>query len=60
MKDMNRIMLAAMAWERAKGELNSIRHLFVSPDPETAFDKYCEAIDEFIKEMEDNAPGGFL
>ena len=45
-------MLAGMAWERAKGELRSIAHLFMgAPERLTAYDLIVE---KFIKEMEDD------
>ena len=58
MTEVERVLLRAMAWERAKGELNSIRHLYYPPD--TGFEAISNKIDEFIKDVEDNAIGGFL
>lgn len=46
-------ILRYMAWERAKGELNSMLQTFIND-----YDKYNElktTIDDFIKDVEDNA-----
>ena len=59
MKDMKRNQKAAMAWERAKGELNSIKHLFMDEDGDD-YDEYTKAVDEFIEDVEGYAHGGFL
>ena len=45
-----------MAWERAKGELNSMLETYWLPGAE--LDKYNilkKAIDDFVKDVEDNA-----
>lgn len=49
-------MLRAQAWERAKGELNSMLHTFMSPENanEGQFDKFDEVLEIFIKDVEGN------
>jgi len=41
-----------MAWERAKGELNSMRQTFYNEKEQ--FDNLDKAISTFIREVEDN------
>lgn len=43
--------MRSMAWERAKGELRSMEHTFYSGNG--TFDKFNEAVTEFIKYVED-------
>lgn len=47
--------LRAMAWERAKGELNSMRHTFWGfTEDEQKFSELDLKIEEFIKNIEDD------
>jgi len=43
-----------MAWERAKGELRSMTHCFWTHNTEDNYEKLNEAIETFIKSIEDN------
>ncbi len=50
--------MKAMAWERAKGELRSIYHLFYcDSDMEGEF---SATVEEFINDVEDKSIGGFV
>jgi hypothetical protein len=46
-------ILRGMAWERAKGELQSILSTF-SAGEQKQFDKLSAAIDSFVSDVEDN------
>jgi len=46
-----------MAWERAKGELHSMRRTFWGGEVgtgESQFDKFTDEVDKFIKKIEDD------
>ena len=53
MKEHIEQMLRTQAWERAKGELQSMLHTFY--DSGGRFEKLNEVIANFIAEVEDNA-----
>ena len=57
MNEIDRTMLRAMAWERAKGELNSIKHLYYGN--ESGFVEFAREVDKFVEHIEDNAIGSF-
>jgi len=48
--------LRQMAWERAKGELYSMKHTFWMDglDPDSQFSRLSAEISKFILEVEDN------
>ena len=46
-------MLRSMAWERAKGELNSMGYTFYDKELEK-FEKFSKQLDQFIDEIESN------
>lgn len=46
-------IMRQMAWERAKGELNSMLVTYVNDND--SYKKLSEAIKKFIKNVEDNA-----
>lgn len=51
--------LRTMAWERAKGELKSMLHTYYEHDEygvftNSYFDQFSQALDKFIKQVEDN------
>ena len=46
--------LRAMAWERAKGELNSIRHTYYS-DTNNNYERFKLKLEDFIEYIEANA-----
>ena len=48
-------MLREMAWERAKGELNSVRNTFVSEKDK--WERYVELLEAFITLVEDEVVG---
>ena len=54
----DRVILRAMAWERAKGELQSISHLYTQNDP--GFEQWTKELEKFIRHIEHNAIGEFL
>ena len=47
----------AMAWERAKGELNSMKHTYYGPtlpvDEPSRYDRFVIAFDNFVSQIED-------
>lgn len=58
-KDLIMVM-KAQAWEKAKGELKGIGALFIgSEDGGKSYEEYTAAIDDFIKNIEENGIGGF-
>lgn len=46
--------LRNMAWERAKGELLSMRHTFWSGKTGHQFEELTDKIERFIKDIEEN------
>ncbi len=51
--DTQAAIARSMAWERAKGELNSIRHTFLSGrSPLGQFEAFSDTLDGFIEEVE--------
>lgn len=42
-----------MAWERAKGELRSMLHTFWEHKDESSYEELKDAIESFIKRVED-------
>jgi len=50
------LVLRAMAWERAKGELRSITAAYMHE--EEKFNQWLEKVEQFIQEVEDYAIGG--
>jgi adenosylmethionine-8-amino-7-oxononanoate aminotransferase len=53
MNTQDRQIMRLMAWERAKGELISMLQTYVAEQEQ--YDKLNKAINEFIKDVEDNA-----
>ena len=45
-------ILRSMAWERAKGELRSMLQTYIND--EDRFEALTDAIEDFVKEVEDN------
>lgn len=47
-------ILRAQAWERAKGELNAMRHTFYGEREGHQYDEFKKVLKAFIKSVEDN------
>jgi len=46
--------LRAMAWERAKGEINSMSHTYYREYDDDKFNEFIKAFDEFKEKIETN------
>ena len=47
-------LLRCQAWERAKGELQSMYHSYYSVTDETTYEDFVREVESFIKKVEDN------
>lgn len=53
MNSQDRQIIRLMAWERAKGELNSMLQTHLGGEQEQ-YDRLKKAITDFVKDVEDN------
>lgn len=57
MSDPVAMMLRAMAWQRAKGELYSILETYPSQGEDEEFESFSAALENFINLVEDEGMG---